>query len=226
MIPPLLSALPQDAGTRWLLVGVAVFVMMYVVIRPMMKRKNDPMKYTPLARGAVSQQRSVERQMESLLVELSNMSRQMTAQLDTRAAKLEVLLKDADERIARLETLARNESAATHAFPTRPGHPRDAGGTRDASYSRNSGGEGADAYAPFPANHSGGRGPTRGQEDPATDDAAAFRPAPLSPPAIDPQHRAIYDLADAGQSVPAIARTLARPSGEVELILALRPKTA
>ena len=35
-------------------------------------------------------------------------------------------------------------------------------------------------------------------------------------------HRAIYDLADAGDAAPSIAQKLNRPAGEVELILALR----
>ena len=41
--------------------------------------------------------------MGNLLVELSEMARQVTAQLDTRTLKLETLLKDADQRIAALK---------------------------------------------------------------------------------------------------------------------------
>ena len=43
---------------------------------------------------------------------------------------------------------------------------------------------------------------------------------PISP--IDPRHAEVYDLADEGQSAQDIARHTGRPSGEVELILALR----
>ncbi len=36
------------------------------------------------------------------------------------------------------------------------------------------------------------------------------------------RHTEIYELADAGESAPAIAQKLQRPAGEIELILALR----
>ena len=39
---------------------------------------------------------------------------------------------------------------------------------------------------------------------------------------MDPRHAQVYDLADEGLSAPEIARQLGRPSGEIELILALR----
>ena len=42
--------------------------------------------------------------MQNLLVELAEMSRQITAQIDTRAAKLEALIHEADARIAELKT--------------------------------------------------------------------------------------------------------------------------
>ena len=38
----------------------------------------------------------------------------------------------------------------------------------------------------------------------------------------DPQHVDVYSLADQGKSARQIADTLGRPSGEIELILALR----
>ena len=57
--------------------------------------------------------------MESLLVELSEMARQISAQLDTRSQKLEILIREADEKIAALadaqikteDVLARTEDA-------------------------------------------------------------------------------------------------------------------
>ena len=42
------------------------------------------------------------------MIELEQMSRKIGGQLDTKAAKLEVLIRQADERIARLERLARS----------------------------------------------------------------------------------------------------------------------
>jgi hypothetical protein len=86
----------------WLIYAVGAFTIVYAVfLRPMMKQKKDPLSRPP--GSSLARQRSVERQMETLLVELSEMARQITAQLDTRAAKLEALLKEADEKIAGLQ---------------------------------------------------------------------------------------------------------------------------
>jgi hypothetical protein len=45
--------------------------------------------------------------------------------------------------------------------------------------------------------------------------------APLPP---DPRHVAVYQLADQGLTINAIAQQVDRPMGEIELILALRPR--
>jgi hypothetical protein len=96
----LLELPPLDPTTRWLLMGAVALTIVYAVVRPMM-RKKDPLtrQQSP---SSLSSQRAVEREMSNLLVELSEMARQITGQLDTRAAKLELLIKEADEKIARL----------------------------------------------------------------------------------------------------------------------------
>ncbi len=99
-----------DATTRWMLIGAASLTILYAVMRPL-RRKKDPLARPPLS--SLSAQRSVEREMTALLVELSEMSRQITAQLDTRATKLELLIKQADERLAELKS-------ATAARPAMP----------------------------------------------------------------------------------------------------------
>jgi hypothetical protein len=163
----------DDEHNRWLFVGVGMLVVMYLVVRPLLKgRRSDPLQRTP--RLGLSQQRSVEREMSNLLLELSEMARQVTAQLDTRAAKLDLLMREADERIEMLRDL-----------------------------------QNASAPPPGPA-----------------------EPAPLShrgdvpsAPQVDSRHLQVYELADQGRSAHEIAEALRRPSGEVELILALRPGT-
>jgi hypothetical protein len=172
----------NDKNAYYILLGAGAFLLFYVVLRPLMKRKKDPFERPP-ATGRLSQQRSVERQMESLLVELSEMSRQMSSQLDTRAAKLEFLIKDADERIGRLQQLQQSGPATT-----------------------------VPSFEPVPAVPSA----------PPTVAAAAHHAEP--PHELDPRHEEIYTLADTGKSIAEIATTLARPSGEIELILALRPR--
>jgi hypothetical protein len=99
----LLESLPPDK--QWVIYGVGGLALMYLFIRRMgRKNKKDPLADAPV-RFPVSQQRAVEREMQSLLVELSEMARQTTAQLDTRAAKLELLLQEADQKIAELRAL-------------------------------------------------------------------------------------------------------------------------
>jgi hypothetical protein len=100
--------LGQAAGNQlsqnqmWTLIGLGAVTIIYIaVLKPMMRRK-DPLD-RPSGFSTLSQHRSVERQMQTLLVDLSEMARQITAQLDTRSTKLELLIKEADEKIAQLE---------------------------------------------------------------------------------------------------------------------------
>jgi hypothetical protein len=46
----------------------------------------------------------------------------------------------------------------------------------------------------------------------------------MAPIMEDARHAGVYELADAGMPAGQIAQRLARPSGEIELILALRPR--
>jgi hypothetical protein len=174
----LLLQQPNDPMT-WVMIGGGAFVLLYLaVLRPMMRGRKAPVD-PPSARGVgLSQQRAVERDMQTLLVEYERMIRNMTAGLDTRAAKLELLIKEADEKLVAL-------SAAVAAG-------------------------GADA----------GRGAAR----PPADGSRRDTPAPSAPvpSGPDPRHLEVYNLADQGLSAQDVARKLGRPSGEIELILALR----
>ncbi len=78
-----------------------------MLLRPKMGRKKDPLEGAG-SRVSLSQQRAVERDMNNLVVELSEMARQITAQLDTRSAKLEALLREADRRIEQLSAIERS----------------------------------------------------------------------------------------------------------------------
>jgi len=87
---------------QWMVFALGAIVIVYLVFRPMFRRK-DPLEKGP--DFSLASQRSVEREMSNLLVELSEMARQVTAQLDTRAAKLESLMQEADRKIAQLADL-------------------------------------------------------------------------------------------------------------------------
>lgn len=104
MLPFLLGATDarQFDQNSWIYVGLGFMLLIYMfVVRPMMRKKKDPLERGPNF-PTLAQQRSSEREMQSLLVEFSEMARQMSAQLDTRSAKLEELIRQADERIERL----------------------------------------------------------------------------------------------------------------------------
>jgi hypothetical protein len=99
----LLQSSTSSPLSTWGAIGVGVATIVYVVvIRPMRGNKKDPLA-RPGPDPRLSGQRGVEREMSNLLVELSEMARQMTAQLDTRSAKLEALIREADEKIAVLQ---------------------------------------------------------------------------------------------------------------------------
>lgn len=154
----LLADTQAGADQYWIFVGLAMLLASYMIMRPKKKRK-DPLASPP--RSSLSQQRSVEREMQNLLVELSQMAQQISAQIDTRSAKLEALIKEADEKIAQL-------SAANSKAPA---------GLRLVQ-----------------------------------DEEVA-----------DSRYQEIYAMADKGARVMEIAQKFGKPSGEIELILALRP---
>ena len=174
--PP--SSSPSPNNTVWIMISLAGVVILYAVFRPSMRNKKDPLARPPGGRG-LAQQRSTERQMETLLVELSEMARQITAQLDTRSQKLEMLIREADEKIAALQQGKSNGIGTT---------------TTTAGMS------------------------------PDPSEVQSHRLEPRADEPIDPRHQEVYTLADQGAAAPDIARQLNRPRGEVELILALRPR--
>jgi hypothetical protein len=173
-----ISSLTRDQQ-GWVALAVAVMCIGYLLFRPKLKKRKDPLEKTPFS--SLSRQRSVERQMQNLLVELSDMTRQMNAQIETRAAKLQELMRQADERIAELRRLQ--------------GEPPDIGESSQTH---------VEPEAPAPK-------PVIPVHDPTLID-------------IDPRHAEIYTMADQGRDAREIAAKLNRPSGEVELILALRPR--
>lgn len=161
----------QYSPLDWLVIAMVMMAITYLLLRNSAKKRRDPLS-TP-ARFSLAQQRATERQMESLLVQLSDMARQISGQLDTRAAKLEALLREADEKLEQLRNAI--DDPAT---------------------------------------------PARRQPEPEERPPMRL----IVPETIDPRHAEVYRLADQGQSSHQIAQRLNRPSGEIELILALRAR--
>lgn len=118
---------------------------------------------------AIRDQARSRADIEAFKVEAHDFTRQLAALLDSKAARLERLIADADERLARLDR--------TGGGAARPQRPIDA--------------------APCPA-------------------------PSIASPATNPAHERIYRLADQGLDPIEIARKTGQPTGQVELILALR----
>ena len=147
-----------------LLVGgvlVVIIVLMRMTRRQQARaaqQADGPADRTQAAHAA----HSVREQLDELMVQLEELARATNGQIETRFTKLEVVLREADQKIARLESLLTQLDGRL--------------------------------------------------------------PAPPPTPQVRPEHQQVYDLADAGKGAVDIARDLARPVGEVELILALRKK--
>jgi hypothetical protein len=101
----------QDPSTKWVLIAGAILVVTYLATRNKTKNK-DPLERKQAAANegaapkvSLAQQRALERDMSQLVTELMEMARQMTAQMETRAAKLDLLMREADEKMTRLQTL-------------------------------------------------------------------------------------------------------------------------
>ena len=203
----LLDAANPRASGYWPLIAMGVLTLIYVaVVRPMRKGgRKDPLEKMgqagPGGRAAstLAQQRAVERDMAAVLVEYEEMIRRMTAQLDTRATRLQLLIEEADAKLLQLK------QAASVPAGSRPREAADAprGDGSGAGHTLGARG-GTRAVAPQAESAQPGNG------DPGDRDDAGG------------SHAQVYDLADRGQSPRQIAEELNRPDGEIELILALR----
>jgi hypothetical protein len=182
---------------------MAAATIAYAVIRPMLK-KRDPLAKAPST--SLASQRSVEREMSNLLVELSEMTRQLSAQLDTRSAKLEELMRQADKKIAELRAAGLvSPAAGPSALPSPPIAANGAFPTLADPSLAGLGLTAADALAV----------PSR----------SATLPDLANRSQIDPSHAEIYAFVDQGLSLQEIAHRLGRPAGEVQLIVNLRGRS-
>jgi hypothetical protein len=155
----LLETSARQPPSHWAVIALGVLTLLYVaVIRPLRKgKRKDPlekMSQTTRQATTLAQQRAVERDMAAVLVEYEEMIRRMTAQLDTRATKLQLLIEEADAKLVQLK----DASAGPRGSPQRPAGgaggapesiPAEAGSREngeDASDADVSGGRYAEVY--------------------------------------------------------------------------------
>lgn len=187
-----------DTGTtRALLAVAAVVFILFILNRSARRRRAGVSPSRDTMRGAeVDTTRVVrlKREMEQLLVELNEFAREVNGQIDTRFAKLERSIADADRRIAELKRL-RGESPASDE-------------TDDSVLRANR--EAAEGVRDRLA-----------RSRAATVQLANDR-SPRAGTGTVSKEAAVYQLADGGKSPIDIARVLKCTVGEVELILNLR----
>lgn len=180
-------------------------------------------------------QKEIKVSMEELLLQLEDMSRRVNAQLDTKFVRLETVIRDADDRIARL-TESRNPAAllASAPPPSNPTALREKGGGLEVKPQESPAPPTAnppDSPMSFsrclphvdPASseviraESPERGHDHGDDTPGERES---RDAPHEP--LTEHHRRVYNLFDTGVAPIQIAQRLDVSLGEIELILNLR----
>ncbi len=214
MTPMKLDAIAHilaEAGEmQSLALAAAVVIITFILLRRQYRRRTmgaSPKQYTREIDTATNKSVTLKRDMERLLVELNELARQINGQIDTRYAKLEQTMSDADRRIKALRVLIRAAKTELKAVLDESGSP--AAADDDLTL------ESLDI--------------TIGDEDeePASmhtiDAADATDLSSENPPdAAEDVNRRIYELSDQGRRAIEIAQELDRNVGEVELILNLR----
>jgi hypothetical protein len=101
---------------------IAAILLATIVVLNMRRRRRpldgSPKQYRREIDAANAQTSAVKRNMEELLVELQELSRKISAQIDTKFVKLEQSIADADKRISTLRALIEEARAAGTQQPT------------------------------------------------------------------------------------------------------------
>ena len=92
---------------QWLLIIAAIIIITLLLMQSSRRRaaSGSPKQYRREIDSATTKSTAIKRDMERLLVELSELARQINGQIDTRFAKLEQSIADADKRIQFLRVL-------------------------------------------------------------------------------------------------------------------------
>lgn len=163
----------------------------------------------------IRQERSLMTDVEQVMVQLDELARQINGQMDTRFAKLEKSIRDADARIDRLQRLVRAADGAGALDVTIGGEEADGTG----------GGAGR-AEAAFAPVARGGLSASAPSASPASavimsEHTTAVLERAAAAATVADRRRAVCDLHDKGLSLVDIAQQTGHTTGEVELMLAL-----
>lgn len=215
--------------------GVAIFALMMFMIslRRRRFREGSPRQYRREIDSATRESTAIRQDLQSVLVELNDLSRTINGQIDTRFAKLEISIADADRRINELKALLTRAESINHS-----GGP----GRADSDSDEDAGERVARANAEAAKMEWLVSDDATTQVEGAKPGLAAATEAAFVESAgtisgseeadsgatdeTDALHHRIQELSDAGWPPVEIAKRVERTIGEVELILHLRRRAA
>ena len=215
----ILSLAQRTFLTDLMLIGGLLLVTTSMLMMLRKRRARAASAPTPREKiEQIRQQRGIRGDLENLMVEIEQMAKRLSAHLDSKSIRIERLLREADQQIARLERLK-----STGGYPADP-TPDPSQASNDPHASTGNG----PSPSP-PSNTLNLNGPNAAASPHQT--TSAHRPAPSPQPAgatdeqTDPDEaltQSIYQMADQGAKPMDIAKQLNEHLGKVELILALR----
>lgn len=199
----ILAATELDPSSLLLLAGVVIVVTMIMIStrRRAADRGSSPRAYAREQLAKIREQDGMRDDLQELMMQLEKLAREINAQVDTRFAKLEKAIADADARLAELKRLGVQGATPVDAAPDQPASEPEA---PEATLPESEGGEGVADGA-------------------VADGGVADASEPTAPvDAAESLEQQVVELARAGKSPLEIARALGRDVGEVELIIKLK----
>ncbi len=196
MDAPALLLLSDVVKSLMPLIGILMIVTaLMMMLRN--KRRRRAQSLTPMEQvERYQQERGMRQDLESLMVEIEQLARRFSSQLDAKSVQLEKLLREADEKIAQLQqttAATQTKTPPQTQSPSLPGAGKEPG------------------VLPPEVKHAS---PHKAHADAQARSGAGE----------DELARQVYRLADEGLTSDQIARRLNEHVGKVELILALRQK--
>ncbi len=86
---------------------IVTFTMLRSVRKKLREPRNEPHAYTKELYQRIKEEKSAAKEVNTVMLELEQLARHINGQIDTRFAKLETAIRDADQRIDRLGRLLR-----------------------------------------------------------------------------------------------------------------------
>lgn len=210
--PPVAWWNQSDSLMPGMLLAFGVFVGLFVMLR-MLRRKQmtRPVAGPPDERLAAIHERATSSigPIERSMAEGEQFARRLAATMENKAARLELLIEEADRK---LEELNRAVSQASRSTPIN---------TTDRAARTLRSIDPAVLDRARVEQDRAERHVQNGQHETGRLDAGPL-PEPKQADAADPVHRRVWALADDGMPPLDIARSLNQPVGQVELILNLR----